>query len=162
MQVRILFALIAFAALTAFGCSPTQIGDRELKAEKPLLNSIEEYGEATLNSNGENLKVTIKIPPENAVCTGNFKMTGSDNMWPVISILPGFASVPQVYYEGAFDQGLPAKCLALLGKPGGTPTDLILQTPVMLGSDNLVVCAKEDRVGKSCAGKAVIYIVQDL
>ena len=109
MKPKFILVLIAFAALTAFGCAPTQFGDRQLKAEKPILNSIEEYGEAVIDSQGENVTLTITIPPENAVCKGEFKLTGSDSWIPVLSWFPGFASSPQVHYEGAFDANLPAK-----------------------------------------------------
>ena len=162
MPVKYIALLIAFAALTAFGCSPTQLGDRELKAEKPLLNSIDEYGEATLKSSGENLNLTIAIPPNNDVCHGTFKLMDSESAYPLLSMLPGFASGPTLFYQGKFDDGLNAKCLALLGKPGGTQMELMVAQPIMFGTDNMIICSSEDRVGKSCAGHSAIYIVQDL
>lgn len=158
MQMKTIALLMALAALTAFGCAPSQLGDRTLTADKPLLNDIEEYGEAEIQSQGENITLTITIPPAPDVCRGEFSLqeTYTNYMIPFVSV------GPSLLYSGEFDGGLPSKCLDLIGHPGGTPLDVIIQQPILFGTDNLVICDPDARVADNCVGVLAIYTINDL
>jgi hypothetical protein len=143
-------ALLGFAAI-GFGCAPTQLGDRELKGSKPLLSEETEYGSAVFKSSGENLAVTITIPPNNDTCVGQFKLVSSKSSYLVI---PGG---PNLIYSGAFQSDLSSKCLALIGHPGGTQMALVVAQGVFGDRANISICESSAQMGDGCFGKAVIY-----
>ena len=134
MKLQGYFVLVAFltALLLFYGCAPTMLGDIERKGDKPLLNDLEDYGVLKMDSNGENLSLSIEMPSGD-VCAGEFKLTSTTSDYI-------FFGAKTLVYTGQWNEGQSAICIEVLNGPGGMMREAIITDPDILGTRLITIC----------------------